>query len=112
MRQVGQNMREVTVVHEVLESKRRQIQSLCRELEVRRLDVFGSAVSDAFDVDASDVDVLVEFESSPDFDHYFALKEGLEALLGRDVDVVTPSGLANPYFREHVMQTRELLYAA
>lgn len=103
---------EVTAVHEVVESKRHQIQVLCRELSVRRLDVFGSAVSDSFDVGTSDVDVLAEFEAGPDFDHYFALKEGLEEIIGRPVDVVTPSGLANPYFKQRVMQTREVIYAA
>ncbi|BBX97799.1 hypothetical protein MLAC_30930 [Mycobacterium lacus] len=102
----------MTGVHEVVESRRHQIQALCRELSVRRLDVFGSVVSGSFDVDTSDVDVLVEFEVGPDFDHYFALKEGLEEIIGRPVDVVTPSGLANPYFRQRVMQTRELIYAA
>lgn len=112
-RAVRQNMQvEVIAVHEVVEAKRHQIQALCRELSVRRLDVFGSAVSDSFDVDTSDVDVLVEFEAGPDFDHYFALKEGLEKIIGRPVDVVTLSGLANPYFRERVMQTREPIYAA
>ncbi|GAB7145933.1 nucleotidyltransferase family protein [Mycobacterium riyadhense] len=99
-------------MHEVVESKRHQIQALCRDLSVRRLDVFSSAVSDSFDVDTSDVDVLVEFETGPDFDQYFALKEGLEEIIGRPVDVVTPSGLVNPYFRQHVMQTREPIYAA
>lgn len=99
-------------MHEVVESKRQQIQALCRGLSVRRLDVFGSAASGPFDVDTSDVDVLVEFVDVPDFDRYFALKEGLEEILGRPVDVVTPSGLANPYFRQAVLQSRELLYAA
>lgn len=103
---------EVSAVHEVVESKRHQIQALCRKLSVRRLDVFGSAVSDSFNFETSDVDVLVEFEAAPDFDHYFALKEGLEEIIGRRVDVVTLSGLANPYFKQRVMQTREPIYAA
>jgi len=99
-------------MHEVIESKLVEIGELCRLLTVRRLDVFGSAVSDTFSTDESDIDVLAEFQSTPDFDRYFSLKEGLEAILGRPVDVVTPSGLANPYFRERVMQTRETVYAA
>lgn len=99
-------------MHEVVESRRQQIQALCRDLSVRRLEVFGSAVTGEFDLDNSDVDVLVEFETAPDFDRYFALKEGLEKILGRPVDVVTPEGLVNPYFRKRVMQTRELIYAA
>lgn len=111
---VRQNVQveEAIAVHNVVESKRHQIQELCRELSVRRLDVFGSAVSGTFNVDTSDVDVLVEFATGPDFDRYFALKEGLEKIIGRPVDVVTPSGMTNPYFRRRVMQTREPIYAA
>ncbi|MGV0741433.1 nucleotidyltransferase family protein [Mycolicibacterium sp. XJ870] len=102
-------------MHEVVESKRHEIERLCRELSVRRLDVFGSAVGDSFDSESSDVDVLVEFDVGGNFDyfdHYFSLKEGLERILGRSVDVVTVSSIKNPYFRRHVMETREVVYAA
>ncbi len=37
-------------MHPVVETKRAEIQALCRELGVLRLDVFGSAVADDFDV--------------------------------------------------------------
>jgi predicted nucleotidyltransferase len=40
------------------------------------------------------------------------LKEGLESILGRHVDVVVESSIRNPYFRQRVMATKELLYAA
>jgi predicted nucleotidyltransferase len=102
-------------VHEVVESRRAQIEALCRGLGVRRLDLFGSAVGDGFDLDSSDVDVLAEFTGGAGFDYfgiYFALKEGLEQILGRPVDVVTATGMRNPYFRDQVLRTRELLYAA
>jgi predicted nucleotidyltransferase len=46
------------------------------------------------------------------FDTYFTLKEGLERLLGRAVDVVRITSIRNPYFRDQVMRTRESLYAA
>jgi hypothetical protein len=85
-----------------------EIRDLCRRLDVRCLDLFGSTVGDSFDSDSSDVDVLVEFDVRPGFDHfgaYFGLKEGLEQILGRPVDVVSASGIRNPYFRERVMQT-------
>ncbi len=102
-------------MHEAIEVKRREIANLCRTLGVRRLDLFGSALGESFDVTASDVDVLVEFDVGPGFDYfgsYFALKEGLEGIFGRSVDVVVGRSIRNPYFREHVMQTRELVYAA
>jgi predicted nucleotidyltransferase len=102
-------------VHEVVASRRAQIEELCRSLGVRRLDLFGSAVGVGFDEGSSDVDVLVEFESGDQVDHfegYFALKDGLQRILGRPVDVVSATSIRNPYFRAEVMRTRELLYAA
>jgi predicted nucleotidyltransferase len=102
-------------VHEVVASKRAQIEALCRRLGVRGLDVFGSALGERFDAETSDVDVLVEFSRGPGFDYfeaYFALKDGLEEILGRPVDLVSATGIRNPYFRDEVMRTREPLYAA
>lgn len=102
-------------MHEVVAAKVAEIEELCRALGVRRLDVFGSAVSDSFDVVTSDVDILVDFEPGDDFDHfgtYFALKEGLERILGRPVDLVVSTSIRNPYFRQQVMESKETLYAA
>lgn len=75
--------------------------------------MFGSATTDRFGPD-SDVDVLVEFD--PDagdlFDRYFDLKEGLEQILGRDVDVVVERAMKNPYFKASIEHTRRNIYAA
>jgi predicted nucleotidyltransferase len=97
-------------MHAMIETKRPEIERLCRELGVRRLDVFGSATGDSFDEISSDFDVLVEFDAVLGFDcfgSYFGLKEGLEAIIGRPVDMVTASSVQNPYFRERVVRTRE-----
>lgn len=88
---------------------------LCQRFGVIRLDVFGSAAHGEFDPERSDVDFLVELDPPTGmsrFDAYFGLKEALEALLGRPVDLVGSSALANPYFAEAVERTREPLYAA
>ena len=86
---------------------------LCRRFGVRRLDLFGSAATGAFDPSRSDVDFLVEFDedSTRLFDRYFGLKESLEALFGRPVDLVTESALENPYFRARVEAERRPVYA-
>ena len=102
-------------MHERVRERLTEIQRLCRELGVRRLDLFGSAADGTFDPGTSDVDVLVEFVDRADLDRfgaYFALKEGLEDLLGRPVDVIVASAMRNPYVREQVMRTRQSLYAA
>lgn len=99
----------------LIEAKRAQIAELCRRFRVRRLDVFGSAARGSFDAASSDFDFLVEFEVLPPAtyaDSYFSLKEELETLLGRGVDLITSSSVANPYFRKSVDASRHSLYAA
>lgn len=75
---------------------------------VRQLALFGSAARDELRED-SDVDVLVEFEGPATFNGYFDLKDYLEALLGRTVDLVTERGL-KPRARRHV--ERDLIRVA
>lgn len=91
------------------------IRALCRRFGVRRLDVFGSAVTGGFRPGHSDVDFVVELDPPKGlsrFDAYFGLKEGLESLLGAPVDLVDPSALENPYFAASVAASRTALYAA
>lgn len=90
------------------------IAAACRRFDVRRLAVFGSAAIEAFDPKRSDVDFLVEFgsDTTDRFDAYFGLKEELERLLGRPVDLVMPKALENPYFAASVERSRRDLYAA
>lgn len=98
-----------------LAANRAAIAELCRALCIRRLAAFGSAVTGGFDEAWSDVDLLVEFDPQRRhrrYEDYFELKEGLEALLGRPVDLVTPEALANPYFATSVASTEAELYAA
>jgi predicted nucleotidyltransferase len=102
-------------VHPSVEAALPQIRELCERLGVARLDLFGSASGPEPAEDPGDVDVLVQFDrraGGPTLNTYFQLVEGLEALLGKHVDVVTADGLDNPYFRAQVLAQREQLYAA
>ena len=68
----------------------------------------------------SDIDFLYEFdfENYPDWDkgdfdivtNFFKLKETLEELLGREVDLI-PDKLKNPYFIDSVEKSKKLIYA-
>ena len=91
------------------------LEELCRRYRVRRHFLFGSAARDDFDPGRSDVDLLVEFEALPPggyADAYFGLRESLEDLFGRDVDLVALSAVRNPYMKADIERTRTLLYAA
>ncbi|GAB3582211.1 hypothetical protein GCM10027406_24650 [Leifsonia lichenia] len=87
---------------------------LCRAHGVSSLRLFGSAVNGRFDEEHSDVDFFVEFASGTNdlFDAYFGLKEDLEALLERRVDLVMANAVNNPYFAKSALATAEEFYAA
>ena len=92
-----------------------ELAELCRRFHVRRLDLFGSAAEGAFDPARSDLDFIVEFEPGTPLralDAYFGLKEAIEALLGRPVDLVMAGAVANPYLRASIERSRRTLYAA
>lgn len=68
---------------------------------VKKIGVFGSIVrGDARE--ESDIDVLVEFESTKkSFDNFMELSFFLEDLFGKKVDLITTSGL-DQYVRPYV----------
>lgn len=73
---------------------------------VKRIGLFGSCVRGEAG-HRSDIDVLVEF-SQPSFDNYMDLKFFLEALFGREVDLVLADSLKEQ-IKPDVM--REVVYA-
>lgn len=92
-----------------------EIEKLCREFHVQRLELFGSAATTGFNPEQSDLDFLVEFAPLPKGEYasaFFGLKGALEQLFGRPVDLVVASSIRNPYFRQSVEQSKALLYAA
>lgn len=98
----------------VIEEKKSELLDICRRHHVRRLDVFGSMVRGDF-TPSSDIDFIVEFDESVAnnrFDNYFHLLDSLKKLFGRQVDLIEPGGLQNPYFIECLERTRRPVYAA
>ena len=95
-----------------IEARREEIARICARLGVRRLELFGSGTRSG---SPRDLDFLVDLGDRPPSEYaaaYFALREQLEALFARPVDLVTPPSLTNPYFRQRVEQEKTLLYAA
>jgi predicted nucleotidyltransferase len=96
----------------LIEKNEKAIKILCEKHKVAKLYAFGSVLTSAFN-DESDVDFLVEFQriDIPDYaSNYFELQFGLEDLLARQVDLIEYSAIRNPYFKEEVDETKELIY--
>ena len=89
----------------IVEERLAEIERLCREHHVERLELFGSAASGAFHPGESDLDFLVTFAPSPDgsgLAAYLGLARSLEDLFGIHVDLVEEQAIRNPYFRQAV----------
>jgi len=89
-----------------------KIAELCRRYGVAELALFGSVLRDDFRAD-SDVDVLVSFgpEAHPSLLELVELREDLNDLFGREVDLVERAGLRNPFRRRAILSTAEVVYA-
>jgi predicted nucleotidyltransferase len=85
---------------------------LCDTHKVKELYLFGSALTDKFN-DTSDIDMLIQF-SQVDlleyFDNYMDLKEKLEQLFHRPIDLVENQAIRNPIFRNVVEREKQLIY--
>jgi uncharacterized protein len=89
-----------------------QITNICSSMPVKRLGIYGSALTDNFSSD-SDVDVLVLFDSDENidyFDNYFSLKEELEKIFEREVDLIIDKSFKNPVFNRSVEESRMTIY--
>ena len=97
-------------------SHRTAIEDLCREYGVARLEVFGSAATDVFDPERSDIDFLVSYPPDYDFGPWLARFQELEGalanLLGRNVDLVMTSALKNRWFAREAAKRRTVIYDA
>ena len=98
----------------LIELNMSRILDLCRKYKVKTLAVFGSILTDKFNED-SDVDLLVDFqpidhEKEDYVSNYFGLRDSLEQLFGRKVDLIEEKGLRNKYFLSVVNSTKQTIY--
>jgi len=106
---------EAGTMQPLVETRRQELAALCRRFRVRRLDLFGSAAGADFAPERSDVDFLVELEPAAEssrFNGYFDLKEALESLFRRPVDLVMAGAVDNPYVKSSIERSRQTVYAA
>ncbi|MGO8799861.1 MAG: nucleotidyltransferase family protein [Roseiarcus sp.] len=103
-------------MHGLIEGRRAEIAALCRRFGVERLELFGSAARGAdFDPARSDADFLVTFSSRTrnDLSAFADFKAGLEALLGRPVDLVEREAVEasrNYIKRRRILADAEAVY--
>jgi predicted nucleotidyltransferase len=89
-----------------------QIKILCTAYDVKSLFAFGSVISDKLKTD-SDIDLIVDINTDDPInyaDNYFNLKEQLEDLFNRPVDLLEDKALKNPFLKKQIDNTKVLIY--
>jgi predicted nucleotidyltransferase len=89
-----------------------QIKDACASNKVKTLFAFGSVTNDTFKAD-SDVDLVVDIVESDPLaysDSYFNLKEQLENIFNRQVDLLEQKAIRNPFLKREIDQTKILIY--
>ncbi|MDD1728864.1 MAG: nucleotidyltransferase domain-containing protein [Methanospirillum sp.] len=94
--------------------KKKEIERICAEHQVRSLSLTGSGLSGTWDPNISDIDLIIEFQSMSPADHaesYFSILEEFEDLFGYPIDLIEMCAVTNPHLRESFASTQESLYA-
>lgn len=96
----------------LIERNMQTITALCQMYKVNKLFVFGSVLTERFSKD-SDIDLVVDFNKeniSDYFDNYYNLKDSLQEVLGRKIDLLEEQAIKNPYLRKSIDSSKMLIY--
>jgi hypothetical protein len=100
-------------LHSIIENKIDHITVLCRKYKVEKLYAFGSVVSNHFNPETSDIDLIAELETMPPIEkgeNLMNLWTELEELFTRRIDLLTDQPIRNPFLRKNIEQTKQLIY--
>lgn len=92
-----------------------QISEFCDRWHILEFALFGSVLRDDFQPEASDVDVLVMFkpESKTGLTEWLDMRDELEALFQRKVDLVSKAAIeeSRNWIRKHnILSTAQVIY--
>lgn len=89
-----------------------KIAEFCQRWEIIEFSLFGSVLRADFNAQ-SDVDVLIVFDENAEIGLFdiAQMQIELEAIYGRPVDVIEKASLRNPYRREEILRTAQVVYA-
>ena len=92
---------------------RKKIAEFCKRWSITEFSVFGSVLRDDFRPD-SDIDVLVSIDPKAHIGLFelIDMKLELEKMFKRPVDLIEKEGLRNPYRRQEILRTAQVVYAA
>jgi len=101
------------VINELINTNKEAFYNLCEEHQVKYLFAFGSSVTDNFDYDKSDIDLLVEIDEPDPLERgekIISLWDKLETFFKRKVDLLSNPIIRNRFLRQSVDESKVLIY--
>lgn len=86
---------------------------LCKEHKVKSLYAFGSSITDRFNPDSSDIDLVVEIDDLSPLERgeiLISFWDKLEVFFQRKVDLLTEKSIRNPFLKNSIDTTKVLIY--
>lgn len=87
--------------------------TICVNHKVKRLYAFGSSVSGRFDVDSSDIDLIVDISDPNPItkgELLYSFWDAMEYFFNRKIDLLTEASIKNPYLKQSIDKTKVLIY--
>ena len=87
--------------------------SLCQAHHVKNLYAFGSSITDSFNEETSDIDLLIEIDRDDPIERgesLMSIWDKLESFFQRKVDLLTYSSIKNPILKKNIDSTKILIY--
>ena len=98
---------------ESIQIKLNEFLALCKGYNVKKIYAFGSAVTENFNDESSDIDLLIEIDNEDPIErgeNLMDIWDKLEEFFQRKVDLLTNSSIKNPILRKNIDATKILLY--
>ncbi len=97
----------------LIEERYADFVDLCRLHKVDKIYAFGSSITNHFDPETSDIDVVVKLDIADPAERGVALLslwDNLELFFSRKVDLLTDESIRNPYLKSNIDRTKKLIY--
>ncbi len=101
------------IIDELINKDKNTFYKLCEEHNVKSLFAFGSAVTDKFDFEKSDIDLLVEIDEADPVEKgekIMSFWDKMEEFFKMKVDLISNPIIRNPFLRKSVNDSKILIY--
>ncbi len=101
------------IIEELINKDKRTFYKLCEDHNVKNLFAFGSSVTDKFDLEKSDIDLMVEIDEPDPIEKgekIMSFWDKMEGFFKRKVDLLSNPTIRNPFLRQSINDSKVLIY--